>query len=240
VTGARDTFFGYAVSSNAFSTGTDDTLVGSQAGLYLTIGSYNTAVGSGALLGNASVALTGSGNSAFGISSLAGCQGGCADNTAIGENSGNSITTGTNNITIGPVAQTTLTTGSYNIIIGTVSAIDTPTASTNEEVNVGDVFVGYEIAPTVTSGAGTTPTIDAQGTNAFRIIEGATGTPSATLVLGMPTSPFNDWICWVQDRTSASITARQSGAASRTAVTITFSSAPANSDIIQFHCDPSQ
>jgi hypothetical protein len=58
----------------------------------------------------------------------------------------------------------------------------------------------------------------------------------------MPTiaSPFADWVCFAQDRTSSSITARQSGSASLTAVTITFSSAPANSDVIQFHCGASK
>ena len=240
VTGARDTFYGYATGGNAFSTGTDDTLIGSQAGLYLTIGSFNTAVGSTALYGNAGVALTGSSNSAFGNGALANCQGACANNTGLGTNAGTNITTGTSNVVIGAAGQTTITTGTNNILIGTTTATDTVAAGTTHEINIENVLVEYATAPTVTSGGGTSPTIDAKGTQFFRIIEGATGTPSATLVLGMPTSPLNDWVCFAQDRTSSSITARQSGAASTTAVTITFSGAPANNDVIQFMCGASQ
>lgn len=88
--------------------------------------------------------------------------------------------------------------------------------------------------PTVTSGGGTSPSVLAANTAIFVVTEGSTGTPSATLVMGMPTTA-NYWICYAQDESSSSITARQTSIANN-AVTITFSAAPSNSDKIGFMC----
>ena len=74
------------------------------------------------------------------------------------------------------------------------------------------------------------------GTHVFKVTYGATGTPTTTLVIAMPAAPA-DWVCpAVLDRTSTSITGRQSGAASATTVSVTWSSAPANGDVIELMC----
>jgi hypothetical protein len=134
----------------------------------------------------------------------------------------------------------TLTTGSNNVIVG--YNLDALAAGTNNEVNIGTPasgsvgpILGYGVLPTVSSGGGTSPSVSGNGTFVFKVTEGATGVPTTTLVMNMGNAP-TDWVCTALDRTSASITSRQSGAASTTTATITFSGAPANADVIEFQC----
>jgi hypothetical protein len=88
-------------------------------------------------------------------------------------------------------------------------------------------------APTVTSGLGTSPTVAGAGTAAIIITVGASGTPSTTEVLGLPTATTG-WACTATDRTT-NITARETSTGTA-AVTFTWSSAPTNSDVIQHQC----
>jgi hypothetical protein len=89
----------------------------------------------------------------------------------------------------------------------------------------------------VTSGGGSSPSIGGASTFLFTVTEGATGSPAATLVLGMPAAP-TDWGCSATDRTPTTpLAGLQQGAASTTAVTIKFGSAPSNGDVIQVVCN---
>jgi Pectate lyase superfamily protein len=93
--------------------------------------------------------------------------------------------------------------------------------------------IEYSQMPTVTSGGGTSPTFTGTNANSFILNEG-TGTPSATLTLAMPIGN-NSWICAPpSDLTTTSVTGKQTGTLSTTAVTITFSSAPTTGDKISF------
>ncbi len=98
-------------------------------------------------------------------------------------------------------------------------------------------------APTVTSGLGTSPTVSAQSTLAFQITAG-TGSPSSTVVLGMPSTNINTgWACTGRDITNNAIYFDTSGAASTSSVTLTSYSrttgtaaAVAASDVLTFNC----
>jgi hypothetical protein len=106
-------------------------------------------------------------------------------------------------------------------------------------INLGPcnlVQTSTNVPPTITSGAGTGGTISpANSSKAFTVIEGATGTPSTALVLAMPQA-FTGWNCSATDETSGSIGNGHQTADTSTSVTMTFSSAPANSDKIKFQC----
>jgi hypothetical protein len=227
---ANNTLVGVKAGA-ATTTATGNTALGFQALSSLTAATNSTAIGANA----AGAGSGGGGTTAVGNGALSVVAGN--NNSALGGSACNKITSGASNLCLGAsVGSTTLVTGGSNILIGTSSAIDTLASSTSNEINIGGALIGYNIAPTVTSGFGTSPSVAGGNTFAFQVTEGATGSPTTTGVLGMPTAP-NDWICSALDRTSASITARQSGAASTTAVTITFSSAPANGDVVQFQCN---
>lgn len=162
--------------------------------------------------------------------------GASSGNTFIGYESGETNTTGQDNTIIGyQVAQNTCTSGGNNVLIGTSSLVDCLTSSTSNEINIAVALIGFSSNPTLTSGWGTSPSAPNQGsTFAFKATVGASGTPTTTGVIGMPTAPTG-WICNAQDQTSA-VTARQS-ASSSTSVTFTWSSAPSNSDVILFQCN---
>lgn len=163
--------------------------------------------------------------------------------TSMGANSAKALTTGSGNSFYGVTTGSAITTGAYNLIVAAQGATDvclngntTSWLALCASNTLGPVISEYGVQPTVTSGGGTSPTVNANGTFVFEIVEGATGTPGTTLVLGMPAAK-TDWICpAILDRTSTTITARQSGVASTTSLTVTFSSAPSNSDVIEFIC----
>ena len=176
-------------------------------------------------------------NVAIGSRVIQGCTS-CTNNVVLGFHAGeNNITSAGSNVIIGTsVGSTTLATGSTNILIGTSSAVDTIASATNNEININNTIIDYNTAASVSSGAGTSPTVTGGGTHVFKVTYGATGTPTTTLVIAMPAAPA-DWVCpAVLDRTSTSITGRQSGAAAATTVTVTWSSAPANGDVIELMC----
>jgi trimeric autotransporter adhesin len=226
-TGYDNNALGSCMQAN--TTGYDNTCAGTLALNSNVSGNENTGIGDTALWYS-----TGSNNSAFGWGAGTGVSGTSTftDSTLLGHQAGYYLTTGNFNICVGELCN--ITTGSSNIIIG--NSITTTTATASNQVNIGNLWVGVATLPTVTSGAGTSPSVSGNGTAVFKVTEGATGTPSTSLVVGMPAGASNDWVCTALDRTSSSITARQSGSASTSAVTITFSSAPANSDVIQFQC----
>ena len=131
-TGISNTAFG----NNSFATATtanSNTGVGLSAGRYQT-GGNNSALGSLALTGVSATPGTGSNNTAMGFNSLTNCQSACANNTGVGQNSGSSVLTGSNNTFIGnAVCSTGCDTVTNVMVFGTTNAtIPTSTSTTNE------------------------------------------------------------------------------------------------------------
>ena len=130
---------------------------------------------------------------------------------------------------------------STNATCTNITAIQTPTINVTTSANItlnGSLIMGRKIiivtSPTVTSGLGTSPTVTGLGTAAFRIVVGSSGTPSTSVVIGMPTATTG-WICQVWDMTTTADVGHQSAVAT-TSVTFTFNTAPANSDTLLFTC----
>ena len=250
-TGGNEIFVGYGVGQSD-STGTGNIALGFNAMNAPTAESNSIYIGYTAGFGSASV--SGSQNIGIGYNSIGGTSRTSAtQNTAIGSRTGQTITSGSNNTLIGfhagesglttgsnnlmlgdGTGATTCATGNYNILLGTNSTVDCISSNTSNEINIGGAFIGFSIAPTLTSGWGTSPTAPTQAsTFSFSATIGATGTPSTTGVIGLPTAP-NSWNCRANDLTS-NVTARMT-AQSTTSVTFTWSAAPSNSDVIWFAC----
>jgi Chaperone of endosialidase len=118
--------------NDLFTTTTNNTFIGNNAGSAFTSGATNIAVGNGALQNanltfeNIAIGTQALGNSTtigaanIGIGSSAGLVNGGASNVFIGQSAGNSNTTGNDNIMLGRSSGTTIppSTGSRNIFIG--------------------------------------------------------------------------------------------------------------------------
>ena len=125
-------------NGQVISTGSSNTLVGLQCGRYIS-GSYNTALGDGALYG-VNGSNTGTDNVAVGRN-IGNLITGGSRNTILGTEAGEGITTGNNNVFIGyRVANETAVSGSNNIVIG--YDIDLPTISTNNYLSIGNIIYG--------------------------------------------------------------------------------------------------
>lgn len=117
--------------------------IGNGAGCAISSGGSNTFIGHLSGVGSngcatVGVALTGSNNTSSGALALQFAQGAAAGNTAIGQSSGNLITTGADNTIIGnAVGSTVLTTGTGNILIGVNNAITTAAAGTTNTFRLG-------------------------------------------------------------------------------------------------------
>ncbi len=138
-------------NGQSITTGSSNTLIGLQAGRYIT-GSYNTALGDGALYGVLG-SNVGSNNVAIGrnIGALVTT---AANNTIVGTEAGEGLTTGSNNVFIGyRVGNETNVTGSSNIIIG--YDIDLPTISTSNYLSIGNTIYGTITTGQVSIGVGT-------------------------------------------------------------------------------------
>jgi hypothetical protein len=134
-----------ALASNV--TGSNNAAVGAQALLDNINGGNNVGIGNQALLFNNS----GNFNAAFGVTALERTT--ASDNTAIGYQAGDQISTGANNLILGyNVASTTLNTGSNDILIGTGSTVDTPLQGTNNFLNIGNLIYGTNIGTAASPG----------------------------------------------------------------------------------------
>lgn len=115
------------------------TAVGNNAMLNIG-GDYNSAFGVSAMQGSVG-AFTGQNNSAMGTSALSQITGAAGGNTGTGAYACGTVTTGSNNVCLGLLSgNAVLTTGSGNILIGT--NVDTPTAATNNYLNIGNIITG--------------------------------------------------------------------------------------------------
>ncbi|MGW1425748.1 beta strand repeat-containing protein [Bradyrhizobium manausense] len=165
------------VTSGNYNTG-----VGYQAGMGITTGASSVAIGDFAALTGTGGTITavggGAGSSNMGQNTVAvGFRAGkinmgansvavgyqslynlsmtssAANETALGYQSGLSITTGANNTILGyNVASATLNTGSNNILIGTDNQVDTPAQGTNNFLNIGNLIYGTSIGTAASPG----------------------------------------------------------------------------------------
>lgn len=140
---------GFGVGTLAsITTGTQNTAIGNEAGTRITTGSDNVAIGHYALGGtvtnSANIAIgrnsltnltSGQGNTVIGYFAGAASNVTGLDNTAIGNQSINALTSGGNNVAIGRFSANTLTTGSSNTIVGADAGRAVTTTSNN-------VFIG--------------------------------------------------------------------------------------------------
>jgi hypothetical protein len=134
---------------------------------------------------------------------------------------------------------TSASTKTTNIGTGSTTGLVTVGGGSNK-VNIGsplevsgDLVISTS-PPTVTSGLGTSPTVTAPSTAAFRIVAGASGTPATSLVLALA-SAADGWVCTVTDQTTPTTVGHETGNTVSSA-TFTFNAAPSNSDVLLFQC----
>jgi len=141
ISGSTNTAIGSgALANNTIAT--SNTAIGKQALSLMTTGGNNTAIGDEALKNN----ILGGSNVAVGKSALEFST--SSFNTAIGQ-SALLNSTGQKNIALGQLAGDNITTGQRNIIIG--QDVDAPSATTNEQLNIGNLIFGTGL-----NGIGTT------------------------------------------------------------------------------------
>jgi hypothetical protein len=100
---------------------------------------------------------------------------------------------------------------------------------------LGSQAVAIVTAPTITSGLGTSPVVtNNSGTAAFLLTAGATGTPTTTTVIGLAAASHG-WMCDAVDLTTNADTAKETATATNS-VTLTWNTAPSNSDQIAVKC----
>lgn len=142
-----------AVGTSALQTNTGgaNTAIGSSALISNTTGNFNTVSGVAALNYNK----TGSSNIAIGYQSGYGASNASniSNNVIVGYNAGLSVLTGANNnVFIGYAAAANVTTGAKNIVIG--HNIDAPSATTSNQLNIGNIIFGTGVSGTGTTIAG--------------------------------------------------------------------------------------
>jgi hypothetical protein len=161
------------------TTGTFNVAVGNDAGFGITTGGSNTAVGAGTLgatttgtnntaVGGAALRLsTGVENTSIGAASMYFATTG-GNNVSLGHRSNFSLTTGSNNTALGAYSNTNTSSGSNNIAVGYNAAAGStgsknltlsyngniPTATADNQLNIGNVLWGSGCSGTSTTAAG--------------------------------------------------------------------------------------
>jgi len=138
-----------AANTSVTGTFSRSVLIGSGAGASQT-GSYTTAIGQGS-----GARVSGYFNTSLGYASLGGASGGTTGvaNTAIGERSGNNITSGASNTYAGQVSGFSNKTGNYNVGIGLYSEFTNVSGSSNTSVGYQSNRNGGSKSSTVNLGA---------------------------------------------------------------------------------------
>lgn len=142
--GTNNTAIGHAVLFS--NTATNNTGVGSVALNANSTGGSNTAIGANALSANQG----GSNNAAVGQAALLGNISG-STNTGIGYHALLAVTA-SDNVGLGASAGSNISSGARNIIIG--SGIDAPSATTSNQISIGNLFFGTGASGTGTTAAG--------------------------------------------------------------------------------------
>jgi hypothetical protein len=136
------TFGKNALEAN--TTGATNSAFGDSALKNNLTGENNTAVGANAL-----DQAKGSGNTAVGSNSQSPSTGTFtgSNNTSLGYNSLNAITTGSYNIAVGQSAMYALTSGSYNTVIGDQAGATIASNSSTKTAGNNGIYIGYRASP---------------------------------------------------------------------------------------------
>lgn len=229
-TAAKDIFIGDSTGQLA-TTMQQTILMGWKAGGFATNTQNSTVVG----VLSASNANLGNNNTIFGFFDGINLNTSAIGNAMIGDNIAVNATTASGNFFAGSNIGTTCTTCTNNVII----LSDVVTAASNRYTSMGGVR-GYNIVPTLFSGAGTGATITG---NSFimKVVIGTT--PSSVLTLTMSQAP-TAWACDANDETTHSSTTHRVVQTSNTttSVSMTFlnsvdvATAPAANDNVYIKC----
>ena len=141
----KNTAVGYQ-TGKAITTGIQNTLMGHSAGMAITAGDKNTAIGFDSLPVNTDS----NRNTAVGKGTLTTfnvTDGSNTNNTAVGHDAGNDLTTGTNNTFIGAEAGAKATTSSHNVAIGygSFGGVDGSSANNGEQNTCVGRFAGRNL-----------------------------------------------------------------------------------------------
>ena len=134
-----------AISQSAlrFATSSSNVAVGAQSGSNISTGSNNVFLGVFVANNNGN-SLTGGQNTAIGQSSSPVITGAANQNTAVGADTFNALTSGNNNTALGFNVANNITTGTQNLTLGTNGNCNPSTATTNNEIDIcagaGPVF----------------------------------------------------------------------------------------------------
>jgi hypothetical protein len=115
---------------------------------------------------------------------------GSTGNVAVGASAGSNATGGGNTL-IGNFAGSNLTSGGYNIVIG--SFIQAPSATGNNQLNIGDVLYGNLAAGTI--GIGTTGPRSALDVNGSMISAPAVNNPTSTVDFSLGNIQYTPLSC---------------------------------------------
>jgi len=247
----------------ALTTGNENTAVGFQAAQYVTTGIFNTALGTHAMQGLVGAPLTSATgeNTAVGDSALLVLQGAATQNTAVGYQAGDSITTGTGNTLLGYTAGSSVT-GNSNVIVGIGGNITSggsnsrignsvaqTTAGSSNQIDIGDNIMVYAdthlaIHSTAFTTAKTTacPTGGNAATsisgndNTFTVTQSANAASTTLCTINFETTWVSTPVCVASWGNAAAPPASiLSATASTTAVTI-YASTAENSETINVTC----
>lgn len=229
-TAAKDIFIGDS-AGQAATTMQQTILMGWKAGTLATTTQNSTIVG----VLSASNGNPGNNNSIFGFNNSTTLNSSATNNVFVGDNNFAAVTSGSFNIGIGSTVGGTCTICTNNVIIGS----DVVTAASNRYTSMGGVR-GYNIVPTLFSGAGTGATI-AGNSFIMKVVIGTT--PSSVLTLTMSQAP-TAWACDANDETTHSSTTHRvvQTANTTTSVSMTFlnsvdvATAPAANDNVYIKC----
>jgi len=190
VDGSNNTALGYE-SLTTFEADTpnhgENTGVGYRSGKFISTGTQNTFLGSGAGQGVDGTELTGDQNTAVGIESGVLLQGSGNQNTFLGGVSGNTLTTGSNNVCLGYSAVTDDATATNQIVIGHSTTGVADNSVTLGNASVTAVYMAQDSGATVhCAGIDMSVTSNAGGMSSEVLDdyeEGTFGTSSANGIL---------------------------------------------------------
>jgi hypothetical protein len=146
-------------------------------------------------------------------------------NTILGSVSGGALTTAQENTFIGfGVATTTCATGYGLILIGSGSDarnVDCPAAGTSQWLNIENSIYHNTVAPTISSGFGSVPSVPHGNSDAAFTVNVGTGGTASSGVITFATAAPNGWACFANDNTNNATFVEGVVSTSASSITIT-------------------
>jgi hypothetical protein len=205
-----------------------------------------SAFGSNALL-NLNVAHQPADLSAFGPSACKGAVGATfVQGVCAGASTGGALTSASHFVIVGHgIGNTTFASGSGVVLIGSGKvAVDTPAGATSNWTNIENAIRVSTVAPTVSSGFGTTPSVVSGTTSAAFTVNVGTGAVASSGVIAFATAAPTGWACNAVDQTNPATANTVATPLSATTVTLTnysrttgIAAAWAASDVVVVSCN---